>query len=71
MWPKLRCEILCVCLVGSLASPLRRSKVKRDNSEFPSSVVAQEQQWEQLNEDVLPDHLEGVRVHRDGQFNKV
>ena len=65
---------LLVCFGASLGSPVHREKVKsdgvRDDKVLPSRVPG-EKQWKQVNKDVLPDHLEGVRLERDGKFNKV
>ena len=74
MWITLALLVTLPLLVVS--SPLRRRKDERaDVDELQIHVlpsgVPKEKQWEEANEDVLPNHLEGVRMQRDGEFNKV
>ena len=61
----------CLCLVGTLASPVRRGKVETNEVKLSPKLVEGERQWERVNEKVIPKHLEGVRLERDGEFNKV
>jgi hypothetical protein len=57
----------CLCLVENTASPVRRN----NNVNHSVNLIEGEKQWEKVNEKVIPRHLDGVRLERDGNFNKV
>jgi hypothetical protein len=56
----------CLCLVENTASPVRRN----NNVNHSVNLIEGEKQWEKVNEKVIPRHLDGVRLERDGNFNK-
>lgn len=66
-----RIVVLLLFLAECLGTPLRRRKVETNGVKIPPIGTKGEEQWERVNEDVHPNHLEGLRLHRDGEFNEV